>query len=56
MNIDLLDITVRDLVDGYNDDGDGGVVGYGDSLLPKQLDKLTELINNHGGWQMRSIQ
>ncbi len=28
MKISLLDITVRDLVAGCHDDGDGGVVGY----------------------------
>ena len=32
MNIQLLDITVRDLVAGYHDDGEGGVVGYGGAL------------------------
>ena len=29
MNIELLDLTVRDLVDGYQDNGDDGVRGYG---------------------------
>lgn len=29
MKIDLLDLTIRDLVAGYRDDGVGGVVGYG---------------------------
>ncbi|MDE2853296.1 MAG: DUF262 domain-containing protein [Chloroflexota bacterium] len=28
MKIEMLDLTVRDLVDGYHDDGEGGVVGY----------------------------
>ncbi len=28
MKIEMLDITVGDLVDGYHDDGEGGVVGY----------------------------
>ena len=29
MNIQLIDLTVRDLVAGYRDDGKGGVRGYG---------------------------
>ena len=32
MKIDLIDLTVGDLVDGYFDDGEGGVRGYGDQL------------------------
>lgn len=32
MKIQLIDLTVRDLVDGYSDDGEGGVVGYGGKL------------------------
>ena len=32
MNIELQEITIRDLVEGYADDGDGGVVGYGGRL------------------------
>ena len=32
MKIEMLDLTVRDLVDGYHDDGEGGVVGYGGRL------------------------
>ncbi len=32
MKIDLIDLTVRDLVEGYHDDGEGGVVGYGGKL------------------------
>lgn len=28
----MKDVTVRDLVDGYRDDGEGGVVGYGGNL------------------------
>lgn len=32
MKIELLDLTVRELVDGYQDDGEGGVVGYGGKL------------------------
>ena len=32
MKIELLDLTVRDLVAGYHDDGDSGVVGYGGKL------------------------
>ena len=33
MKIQQLDLTVRDLVVGYHDDGDGGVVGYGGASL-----------------------
>ena len=29
MKIELIDLTVGDLVDGYSDDGEGGVVDYG---------------------------
>ncbi len=29
MKIELIDLTVRDLVAGYHDDGDGDLVGYG---------------------------
>ncbi len=32
MNIELNEITVRELVAGYQDDGEGGVVGYGGAL------------------------
>ena len=32
MKIDLLQATIRDLVAGYRDDGEGGVVGYGGNL------------------------
>lgn len=32
MKIEMLDLTVRDLVAGYLDDGEGGVVGYGGAL------------------------
>jgi len=32
MKIHQLDLTVRDLVAGYHDDGEGGVVGYGGVL------------------------
>ena len=32
MNIDLKRITVRRLVEGDEDDGEGGVVGYGGKL------------------------
>ncbi len=32
MNIQLHEITVRELVDGYVDDGEGGVRGYGGKL------------------------
>ena len=32
MKIEQIDITVRDLVAGYKDDGEGGVVGYGGKL------------------------
>ncbi len=29
MKIELIEITVRDLADGYQDNAEGGVVGYG---------------------------
>jgi len=32
MKIELLGLTVRDLVEGYSDDGEGGVRGYGGNL------------------------
>ena len=32
MKIELLDLTVQELVEGYIDDGDGGVTGYDDKL------------------------
>ena len=32
MNIELTEITVRELVDGYQDDDEGGVIGYGGKL------------------------
>ncbi len=32
MKIDLLELTVEDLAEGYRDDGDGGVMGYGGKL------------------------
>ncbi len=32
MKIELIDLTVRDLVAGYRDDGEGGVRGYGGKL------------------------
>ena len=32
MKVDMRDVTVRELVDGYRDDGEGGVVGYGGKL------------------------
>jgi hypothetical protein len=32
MKIDLIDLTMRDLVAGYSDDGEGGVRGYGEQL------------------------
>ena len=32
MKIQPLDITIRELVAGYRDDGEGGVVGYGGRL------------------------
>lgn len=33
MKIDLNEITVRDLVKDYSDDGEGGVRGYGPVML-----------------------
>ena len=32
MKIELLDLTVRELVEGYYDDDEGGVTGYRDRL------------------------
>jgi len=32
MKIELMDLTVRELVEGYQDDGEGGVFGYGGKL------------------------
>ena len=32
MNIERAEIAIRDLVDNYSDDGEGGVVGYGGRL------------------------
>ncbi len=32
MKIELREITVRELVADYSDDGEGGVVGYGGAL------------------------
>lgn len=32
MKIELIDVSVRELVQGYSDDGEGGVIGYGDRL------------------------
>ena len=32
MNVDLKEITERELVDGYEDDDEGGVIGYGAHL------------------------
>ena len=32
MKIEMREVTVRELVDGYHDDGEGGVVGYGGGL------------------------
>ena len=58
MKIDLKKITVRDLVAGYSDDGEGGVRGYGGKLdirppfqrefvyKDKQRDAVIETINN----------
>ena len=57
MKIDLKKITVRDLVEGYYDDGEGGVRGYGGKLdirppfqrefvyKDKQRDAVIETIN-----------
>ena len=57
MKIELNKITVRDLVEGYSDDGEGGVRGYGGKLdirppfqrefvyKPKQRDAVVETIN-----------
>lgn len=32
MKIELREISILDLVEGYHDDGDDGVVGYGGKL------------------------
>lgn len=32
MDIELHPVTIREVVDGYTDDGEGGVFGYGDRL------------------------
>lgn len=32
MEIELQNIKIRDVVDGYEDNGEGGVVGYGSKL------------------------
>lgn len=32
MNVEPLDLTVEELVEGYRDDGEGGVIGYGGKL------------------------
>ncbi len=32
MKIELLDLTVQELVEDYNDDDEGGVTGYGGKL------------------------
>ena len=32
MKIELLDLTVEELVEDYEDDGEGGVIGYGGKL------------------------
>lgn len=32
MDIELHPVTIRDVVDGYTDDGEGGVIGYGGQL------------------------
>ncbi len=32
MKIELREITVDELTEGYNDDGEGGVTGYGEKL------------------------
>ncbi len=58
MKIDLMKITVRNLVEDYHDDGEGGVRGYGGKLdirppfqrefvyKEKQRDAVIETINN----------
>ncbi len=32
MKIELLDLTVQELIEDYSDDGEGGVTGYGGKL------------------------
>lgn len=58
MKIDLLNVTVKELVRGYSDNGEGGVKGYGGKLdirppyqrefiyKDKQRDAVIETINN----------
>ena len=43
MNIKLHEISVRDLVSGYADSGDEGVVGYGGKLDIRAFDDNTRL-------------
>ena len=33
MKIELLDLTIGDMVEGYHDDGAGGVVGFDESSV-----------------------
>ena len=58
MEIELHEITIRDLVAGYTDDGEGGVRGYGSNLdirppyqrefvyKEKQRDAVIETVQN----------
>jgi len=46
--IELLETTVRDLVEGYQDDGDGGARGYGGRLdirPPINASSFTRTVN-----------
>ena len=45
MKIELIDLTIRDLVDGYSDDGEGGVVGYGGKTVEDNCQMLCRKCN-----------
>jgi hypothetical protein len=60
MKIELKEITIRELTDGYKDDGEDGVVGYGGRLdirppyqrefiyKDKQRDAVIDTVTNQG--------
>ena len=64
MKIDLKKFTVRDLVENYHDDGEGGVRGYGGKLdirppfqrefvyKDKQRDAVIETINKRSSFSI----
>ena len=49
MNIELQEIAVRDLVAGYEDKGDEGVVGYGGRTVPANCQMLCKDCNRRKG-------